>query len=130
MIEAVFDLGDTIAREVMVPRPDVVTVRELEPRHCCERELHLGSPSSTRRLMNRSSASSTRKTCSKRSRPRTENGGQSGEDSADEPTARNLARDVIIVPETRRIDEVLADFRRQNVQLAVVIDEWVPSREF
>ena len=26
MIESVFELGDTIAREVMVPRPDVETV--------------------------------------------------------------------------------------------------------
>lgn len=46
------------------------------------------------------------------------------EDRRAEPTARDLARDALIVPETRRIDEILAEFRRQNVHLAVVIDEW------
>jgi CBS domain containing-hemolysin-like protein len=33
-------------------------------------------------------------------------------------------RDVLTVPENRRIDEILEDFRRQELQMAVVIDEW------
>jgi CBS domain containing-hemolysin-like protein len=33
-------------------------------------------------------------------------------------------RDVLTVPENRRIDEILEDLRMQDLQMAVVIDEW------
>jgi CBS domain containing-hemolysin-like protein len=33
-------------------------------------------------------------------------------------------RDVLTIPENRRIDEILEDFREQELQMAVVIDEW------
>jgi len=128
MIEAVFDLGDTIAREVMVPRPDVVTVRAGMP--LSELRGIAASGNYTRFPVVDETTDEPvigfvhAKDVLKAIEAADGNGGQSGEDSADEPTARDLARDVIIVPETRRIDEVLADFRRQNVQLAVVIDEW------
>ncbi|MGH3146471.1 MAG: transporter associated domain-containing protein, partial [Rubrobacter sp.] len=39
-------------------------------------------------------------------------------------TARDLAREVPLVPENRRIDEVLRDLRERETQMAVVIDEW------
>ena len=41
-----------------------------------------------------------------------------------EKTARDLMRDVLTIPENRRIDEILEDLRRQDLQMAVVIDEW------
>lgn len=38
---------------------------------------------------------------------------------------RDLARDVLVVPETRRIDDILAEFQtRGKGRMAVVIDEW------
>ena len=33
-------------------------------------------------------------------------------------------RDVLTIPENRRIDEILQDLREQDLQMAVVIDEW------
>ncbi len=39
-------------------------------------------------------------------------------------TARDLAREVLIVPENRPIDGILADFQKQELQMAIVIDEW------
>ena len=46
-------------------------------------------------------------------------------DSGDSITARELARAVLTVPETRRIDAILADFQtRGEGQMAVVVDEW------
>ena len=39
-------------------------------------------------------------------------------------TARDLMRDVLTIPENRLIDEILEDLRRQDLQMAVVIDEW------
>ncbi|WP_458189213.1 hemolysin family protein [Haladaptatus sp. NG-WS-4] len=119
MIESVFDLGDTIAREVMVPRPDVETV----PDSIAVPEL-------------RSRAADGRYT---RYLVLDENGEQpigfvhvkdllrvsesdTGRD--DSLTARDLAREVLIVPETRRIDEILAEFQTQEGHMAVVVDEW------
>ena len=45
------------------------------------------------------------------------------EDSGTEKTACDLMRDVLIVPENRHIDDILEDLRRQDLQMAVVIDE-------
>jgi len=39
-------------------------------------------------------------------------------------TARDLTREVLVVPENRPIDGILEDFQRQELQMAIVIDEW------
>jgi CBS domain containing-hemolysin-like protein len=39
-------------------------------------------------------------------------------------TARDLMRDVLTIPENRRIDHILEDLRKQDLQMVVVIDEW------
>ncbi|MGQ3413442.1 hemolysin family protein [Natrinema sp. LN54] len=126
MIESVFDLGETVAREIMVPRPDVVTVRA-------------GMPLSELRGV-AASGNYTRFPVVDEDADEpvigfvhakdilqaieAADGDDAGDEPAGEPTARDLAREVLIVPETRRIDEILAEFRRRNVQMAVVIDEW------
>ncbi|MFB6111752.1 MAG: CBS domain-containing protein [Halobacteriaceae archaeon] len=38
-------------------------------------------------------------------------------------TARDLSRTVIVVPETLRVDELLAQFQQEERQMAAVIDE-------
>ncbi len=120
MIESVFELGDTIAREIMVPRPDVETV------------------TASMTLPNlRSVAVSSAYT---RYIVLDDDGVQpigfvhakdilkAGETEAehDDPvTAGDLAREVLVVPETRRIDTILAEFQTHGGgQIAVVIDEW------
>ncbi|PCR90072.1 hemolysin family protein [Natrinema ejinorense] len=119
MIESIFDLSDTVAREVMIPRPDVVTVRA-------------GMPLSELRGV-AASGTYTRFPVVDEEADQPVVGFVHAKDvlqaietadGGDEPTAHDLARDIIIVPETRRIDEILGEFRRQNVQMAVVIDEW------
>jgi CBS domain containing-hemolysin-like protein len=39
-------------------------------------------------------------------------------------TARELAHDVLVVPETRRTDDLLAALREEETPMAAVIDEW------
>ena len=39
-------------------------------------------------------------------------------------TARDLMRDVLTIPENRHIDGILQDLQDQDLQMAVVIDEW------
>ncbi|MFH5801126.1 hemolysin family protein [Haladaptatus sp. CMAA 1911] len=119
MIESVFELGDTIAREIMVPRPDVETVSASMA--LSELRAVAASGTYTRYIV------------------LDEDGEQpigfvhakdilkaSETDDHDGPiTARDLARDVLVVPETRRIDAILAEFQTHGGgQIAVVIDEW------
>ncbi|WP_265112149.1 hemolysin family protein [Halosolutus halophilus] len=124
MIEAIFDLSDTVAREVMVPRPDVVTVRADMP--LSELRAAASSGSYTRLPVVDEDAEEPviGFVHAKDVLQAIEAADRTADRGADEPTARDLAREVIIVPETRRIDEVLTEFRKQNVQMAVVIDEW------
>ncbi len=39
-------------------------------------------------------------------------------------TARDFAREVLVVPENRPIDQILKDLQNQEIQMAIVIDEW------
>jgi CBS domain containing-hemolysin-like protein len=38
--------------------------------------------------------------------------------------ARDLAREVLLVPENKLVDDVLEDFQEREMQMAIVIDEW------
>ncbi|QLG28951.1 HlyC/CorC family transporter [Halorarum halophilum] len=119
MIESVFELGDTLAREIMVPRPDVETVSASMA--LSELRAVAASGTYTRYIV------------------LDEDGDQpvgfvhakdilqasETEANHDSITARDLAREVLVVPETRRIDAILAEFQTHGGgQIAVVIDEW------
>ena len=118
MIESVFDLGDTVAREVMIPRPDVETVPASTPvddlRSIAARGTYTRYPvvddDGERPIGFVHVKDVLRAT---------------GPDADREGvTAGDLAREVLVVPETRRIDEILVDFQARPGQIAVVIDEW------
>jgi CBS domain containing-hemolysin-like protein len=47
-----------------------------------------------------------------------------GVDKDNRARARDVMRKVPVMPETMRLDQALAEFRRQRVQLAVVLDEF------
>jgi magnesium and cobalt exporter, CNNM family len=47
-----------------------------------------------------------------------------GVDKDNRTQARDVMRKVPVMPETMRLDQALAEFRRQRVQLAVVLDEF------
>ncbi|WP_227355874.1 hemolysin family protein [Haladaptatus salinisoli] len=120
MIESVFELGDTIAREIMVPRPDVETVSA----SMALPELRSVTASGTYTryiVLDEDGEQPIGFVHAKDILQASEN-----KSDHDNPiTARDLARDVIVVPETRRIDTILAEFQTHGGgQIAVVIDEW------
>ncbi len=41
-----------------------------------------------------------------------------------ESDVRSLARPAFIVPETKRVDELLEEFRQRRIQIAIVVDEY------
>lgn len=120
MIEGVFELNDTHAREIMIPRPDVETFHAgasletlltvtAEQNHTCypvlnrkDGEQVVGSVHVEDML--RASASAN--------------------DEGPSVTARDLVREVLTVPENRRLDDLLTDLQEREVQMAVVFDEW------
>ncbi len=119
MIGGVFELNDKAAREIMVPRPDVVSLpanADLE---------HLISVAAA--------GNYTRYPIFEEDEPDRIIGAihvkdllrviqEEGLESA--TTARDLMRNVLIVPENRHIDDILEDFQEQEIQMAIVIDEW------
>ena len=120
MIRAVFELNDKSAREIMVPRPDVVALREdadlrelvsvAAAGRYSRYPVHQGG--SPDRIVGAVHVKDVLRTVE-------------AVGSLDaQKTARDLMRDVLTIPENRRIDEILEDLRGQDLQMAVVIDEW------
>jgi CBS domain containing-hemolysin-like protein len=120
MVGAVFELNDTVAREIMVPRPDVVS---------------LPAEMDLRKLVSVAAAGNyTRYPVYEDDSPDRIVGAvhvkdvlravesEGGLDA--NLTARDLAREVLVVPENRPIDGILEDFQKQELQMAIVIDEW------
>ncbi|MDX1746629.1 MAG: hemolysin family protein, partial [Halobacteriales archaeon] len=119
MIESVFELGDTVAREVMVPRPDVETVQASMALD--ELQTIVATGTFTRYLVLDDDGEHPLGFVHAKDVLRAI---ESGADRDELPTAADLARDVLIVPETRRIDAILAEFQTRGGQMAVVVDEW------
>jgi len=131
MIESVFDLGDTIAREVMTPRPDVATVAARTPLSEL-RSIVATGPYTRYVVVDEETDEPVEGFVHAKDVLRAiEETAEAGESAAaddgeseGEPLARDLVREVLVVPETRRIDDILSEFQARNVQMAVVIDEW------
>jgi CBS domain containing-hemolysin-like protein len=117
MIEGVFELDDTVVREVMVPRPDVVTLpadRALpEIRDTVLEAGHTRYPVVTDADADRVVGFVDVKDVLR--------AGEAGDEAA---TAADLARDLIVVPETTAVGDLLVQFREEHRQMAAVVDEW------
>jgi CBS domain containing-hemolysin-like protein len=120
MLEGVFELEDTPAREVMVPRPDVVSLpagmplRELfraiaSGEHTRYPVYEEGSPD---RIVGAVHAKDVMRAV--------EDGGSLGA----QVRAEDVMREVLTVPENRRVDAVLEDLKDRRLRMAIVIDEW------
>jgi len=117
MIEGVFELTRTMTREVMTPRPDIVAVESIATP---DRILEIAEESGFSRL-------------------------PVIEDSLDEiigivvvkdllseimgeqpstRTAREVMREAVFVPDTKAIDDLLAELRARKTHMAVVVDEF------
>lgn len=117
MIEGVFELDDTVVREVMVPRPDVVTLaadRTLpEIRATVLEAGHTRYPVVADEDADRVVGFVDVKDVLR--------AGEAGDESA---TAADLGREIVVVPETTAIGDLLVQFREEHRQMAAVVDEW------
>ncbi len=116
MLQSIFDFGDTIVREVMVPRTDMV---------CCPSDSTL---SNFLELIIRSGHSRVPIFESSMdqivglvyAKDLLRNWGASDETLA----LTEVMRTAYFIPETKRIEDLLVDFRTRRVHMAIVVDEY------
>ncbi|MEU2350015.1 hemolysin family protein [Modestobacter sp. NPDC049651] len=120
MIHGVFELGDTIAREVMVPRPDVVWIEQGKN---LRQALALCLRSGFSRLpvigenVDDVLGILFMKDLVRRSQniPADRSGG---------PRVEELMRPATFIPESKPVDELLRDMQASRTHMAVVVDEY------
>src|SRR3954447_1252486 len=119
MIHSVFELGDTIAREVMVPRTDVVWI---ERGKTARQALHLALRSGFSRIpvIGENVDDVVGIVYLKDLVRRTKN----GQDSRNGPRVEDLMRTPTFVPESKPVDELLRDMQAQRIHMAIVVDEY------
>jgi CBS domain containing-hemolysin-like protein len=123
MIGGVFELGDTTAREIMVPRPDVVSFSADTPLG----DLVAGAAAGNyTRYPIYEDDTGDRVIGAVHVKDLLRNTVESvgGVDLDATPVQRGIVRQVLTVPENRPIDDILEDFQKREIQMAIVIDEW------
>jgi CBS domain containing-hemolysin-like protein len=117
MIERVFDLDDIVVREVMVPRPDVVSVSADTPLSDLQSTIfetgHTRYP-----VLDADDGDQVIGFVDVKDVLRAE------VESGDAEFVGDIAREVVIAPETMVLSDLLRQFREEQQQVAAVIDEW------
>jgi CBS domain containing-hemolysin-like protein len=118
MIHSVFELGDTIAREVMVPRTDVVWIERTKtvPQALA---LALRSGFSRIPVIGENVDDVVGVVYLKDLVRRSQNGNDHRGTRVEE-----LMRPPTFVPESKPVDELLRDMQAQHIHIAIVVDEY------
>jgi CBS domain containing-hemolysin-like protein len=118
MIHSVFELGDTIAREVMVPRTDVVWIERTKT---VRQALALALRSGFSRLpvMGESVDDVVGVVYLKDLVRRSQNGSDNRG-----PRVEEVMRPPTFVPESKPVDELLRDMQAKRIHIAIVVDEY------
>ena len=116
LLHKVFDFAETEVKQVMVPRPDVIGMpADLSATEAITRAL---AAPYTRYPVYRETMDDLVGVVHVR------NLFAAQMDEAGETLVETCARPVPIVPETKKLDELLADFRRTKTHMAIVVDEY------
>ena len=118
MIRSVFELGDTIAREVMVPRPDMVTVEGDDPLRKAT-AVFLRSGFSRLPVIGADSDDVLGLLYLKDVVARV-----TADPEAAGVACSALMRPMSFIPESKPIDDLLREMQRDQVHFAVVVDEY------
>jgi putative hemolysin len=116
LLQSIVDFGDTLVREVMTPRPDIVAIpaeSTLDELRALFREQEYSRiPVYKENLDNILGIVFVKDLIQ-----------LTGAGGDAQPIA-GLVRPVAFVPETKRVPELLKEFQRKQVQLAIVVDEY------
>jgi CBS domain containing-hemolysin-like protein len=121
MIERVFDLDDTLVRQVMVPRPDVVSIPAdmtlADFRTTVLEARHTRYP-----VVEADDADQVIGFVDVKDVLRASDAGDA--DIDDERRVEDITRDILVIPETMAVSDLLIQFREDRQQMAAIIDEW------
>jgi len=117
MIERVFDLDDIVVREVMVPRPDVVSI----PADAALSDLQsiiLEAGHTRYPVLDADDGDQVIGFVDVKDVLRAE------VEDGDDEVVGDIAREIVIAPETMALSDLLRQFREDQQQMVAVIDEW------
>jgi CBS domain containing-hemolysin-like protein len=115
-INNVFDFGDTVAREIMVPRPDIEALPSDAPLEVLVEEAAFGRY--TRYPVYEEDLDHIMGVVHVKDLFR------AAKEEPENFDLKSLIRDCLVVPENKRIEEILREFQKRKLQVAIVIDEW------
>ncbi|AQL43607.1 cobalt transporter [Halorientalis sp. IM1011] len=117
MIERVFDLDDIVVREVMVPRPDVVSVPADAPLSDLQSTV-LEAGHTRYPVLDADDGDQVVGFVDVKDVLRAE------VESGEAEVVGDIARDIVVTPETMALSDLLRQFREDRQQMVAVIDEW------
>ena len=115
LLQSIVDFGDALVREVMTPRPDIVAIWDTatvgELRALFREQEYSRFPVYKESLDNIAGFVFVKDLVAR-------------DLSDDAGPITPLLRPAVVVPETKRVPELLKQFQRQQTQIAVVVDEY------
>jgi CBS domain containing-hemolysin-like protein len=115
LLQSIVDFGDTLVREVMTPRPDIVAIRDTgtvgDVRAQFREQEYSRFPVYKDSLDNIAGFIFVKDLVT-----------LSSDDDVKPITG--LLRPAVVVPEAKRVPELLKQFQRQQTQIAIVVDEY------
>ncbi|KAA2266068.1 HlyC/CorC family transporter [Solihabitans fulvus] len=131
MIHSVFELGDTIAREVMVPRTEIVWIEESKSlRQALALSLRTGYTrvpvigESVDDIVGVVNLKDLVRGAMEREQEDAAGARQGSGPAARQPTVAELMRPASFVPDSKRLDELLKEMQLSRNHLAIVVDEY------
>jgi putative hemolysin len=116
LLQSIVDFGDTLVREVMMPRPDIVAIPSggalADLRALFREQEYSRFPVYHENLDNIVGMVFVKDLVK---RPET---------ASDGDPLSTIIRPATFVPETKRVHELLKEFQRKQVQIAIVVDEY------
>ena len=116
MIYSVFKIGETVAREIMVPRIDVLAL-EVETVLSAAIEAVLAAGHSRIPVYEENIDNIVGLLYGKDLL-------KAGRECDVPPTMRSLLRPAYFIPETKKLDDLLAELQQKRVHMAIVVDEY------
>jgi CBS domain containing-hemolysin-like protein len=115
LLQSIVDFGDSLVREVMTPRPDIVAIPEAatiaDLRALFREQEYSRFPVFGESLDNIAGFVFVKDLVALNT-------------SDDSRPITSLLRPAVIVPESKRVPELLKQFQRQQTQIAIVVDEY------
>src|SRR5262249_9358356 len=116
LLQSIVDFGDTLVREVMTPRPDIVAIPETatigDLRALFREQEYSRFPVYGESLDNIAGFVFIKDLV------------VLPPAATDASPIQPLVRPTVVVPETKRVPELLKQFQRQQTQIAIVVDEY------